>query len=379
MTAGIAVVEVKAADSWNALVDSALPGSHDSTSLSWTPVSFPARVDPPKRMTNQSARTIHLLRRPVTALMIEVGISSAPVRQVGQGGCQRYDLAAIGNSSPDGGGSSTAAGHLSRSTCSCSPGGPQQWEPSVVPHRWSPVCGGGGCAISSSFRCCSTRSRTPRSCSSQPAQSLDCSPPHLWWTPRARLGVRAVPARQRVSHPYEVGAQLGQARKLHVQLADALTEEVLCGFAGALTCVTNSKEVADVAETQPKALRALDEAKPVDCLLAIASVRAARPCCRRKKASTFVVANRVWTHTNHACDLCDAHAGDRHAHADHGSSRSALQVQAFRQLFCLNASSRPFGAMTGTVRSSRTGAIEGKESTPAARTSYTRRGCSETL
>src|SRR4051812_39605184 len=58
--------------SWNgfssssALVDSALPGSQDAASLSWTSVSFWANPPEIPRTTIQATRTIHLVTREVS-------------------------------------------------------------------------------------------------------------------------------------------------------------------------------------------------------------------------------------------------------------------------------------------------------------------------
>src|SRR3954451_11565197 len=58
--------------SWNglssssALVDSALPGSQDDASLSWTSVSFWANPPEMPRITTQATRTIHLVTREVS-------------------------------------------------------------------------------------------------------------------------------------------------------------------------------------------------------------------------------------------------------------------------------------------------------------------------
>ena len=58
--------------SWNgailssALVDSALPGSHEDASLFWTSVSFPAKVPRPTKATSQKPRTSHLVTLPVS-------------------------------------------------------------------------------------------------------------------------------------------------------------------------------------------------------------------------------------------------------------------------------------------------------------------------
>src|SRR3954451_2807038 len=58
---GMSLGSWKGLSSLSALVDSALPGSQDEASLSWTSVSFCAKPEATPNTTIQAARTIHLV------------------------------------------------------------------------------------------------------------------------------------------------------------------------------------------------------------------------------------------------------------------------------------------------------------------------------
>src|SRR3954453_231459 len=56
----------KGAILFSALVDSALPGSHEDASLFWTSASLPANVPSPTNATSQKPRTSHWATLPVS-------------------------------------------------------------------------------------------------------------------------------------------------------------------------------------------------------------------------------------------------------------------------------------------------------------------------